>query len=86
MYNTVDQLGIDSSNLSLKDAMSLYGGWNAILPAQASAEFYKVGKHHLRTASELLWSNGLIVFNSKIIQYKICLLGVNHCFLPKHLP
>ena len=58
MYNTVDQLGINSSDLSMKDAMSQYGGWNANLPAQISAEFYKVGKHHLRTASELLWSNG----------------------------
>ena len=49
MYYTVDQLGINSSDLSMKDAMSKYGGWNASSPAQITAEFYKTGKHHLRT-------------------------------------
>lgn len=47
MYQTVDQLEISNSDLSLKDAMSLYGGWNASSPAQITAEYYKTGNHNL---------------------------------------
>lgn len=46
MYQTVDQLGLNG-DISLKDAINTFGGWNASTPAQITAEYYKVGIHEL---------------------------------------
>lgn len=55
-YEKVEKAGIEKDktlhNLSLKDALTKYGGWHTRTPAEFTAEFMQIGKQSRASLSK----------------------------------